>query len=71
MAGMTGVYGAGGPVETPYSIWNVLGLMLTAGTLALSGLIMLDVMWNMWSFHEPGKITTGITEAIFSALGIK
>jgi ABC-type enterochelin transport system permease subunit len=67
---MTGVYG-GGPVELPYSIWNVLGLLLTSGTLALSGLIMLDVMWNMWSFHEPSKITTGITEAIFSALGIK
>jgi excisionase family DNA binding protein len=60
-----------GPVEIPYSIWNVLGLLLTAGTLGLSGLIMLDVMWNMWSFHEPGKITTGITETLFSALGIK
>src|SRR5438552_3228545 len=34
--------------EPPYSVWNVLGLGTVAGMLALAGMMMVDVMLNMW-----------------------
>lgn len=62
------VYSA--PVETPYSVWNVLGLMITAGTLALAGMLMVDVMLNMWSFSQPGGVATGLMDAAIGAVGL-
>ena len=58
------------PVELPYSLWNVLGLTFTAGTMAICGMVMYDIMLNMWSFNEPSGISTGVTNGILSALGM-
>jgi hypothetical protein len=52
--------------ETPYSVWNVLSLGLVAGMLALSGMMMVDVMLNMWSFNQPGGVSTGIMDIFIS-----
>jgi excisionase family DNA binding protein len=63
-------YVAAAPVEAPYSVWNVLGLMATAGVLALSGMLMWDVMLNMWSFNEGGTVSTSLMDSIIGAVGI-
>lgn len=58
------------PVEAPYSIWNVLGLMATAGVLALCGMLMVDVMMNMWSWNgADAPVSSGIMNAILGMFG--
>lgn len=54
------------PVEAPYSIANVLSLGLVAGMLALSGMMMVDVMLNMWSFSGTNSISTGLADVFVS-----
>jgi hypothetical protein len=57
-------------VETPYSVWNVLALGLVAGMLALSGMMMTDVMLNMWSFNGTSSVSTGIMDMFLSTFGL-
>jgi hypothetical protein len=56
--------------EAPYSVWNVLALGTVAGMLALSGMMMVDVMLNMWSFSEPSGASTGIMDVFISMFGM-
>jgi excisionase family DNA binding protein len=58
------------PVETPYSVWNVLGLMATATVLALSGMLMWDVVLNLWSYDSGTTVSTSLMEAIIGAVGL-
>ncbi len=60
------------PPETPYSIWNVLGLLLIVGFLSLSGVVMTDMMKNMWAWDEGGHdVATSISTGLTSAIGLK
>ncbi len=61
--------GAGQPVyvqvptqEVPYSIWNVLSLGLIVLMLTLTGMLMVDVMLNMWSFSGSTSASTQIMD---------
>ena len=56
--------------EAPYSVWNVLALGTVAGMLALSGMMMVDVMLNMWSFSGTSSISTGIMDVFVSMFGM-
>jgi hypothetical protein len=64
------VYVTTAVAETPYSVWNVLFLGTVAGMLALSGMMMVDVMLNMWAFNQPGSLSTGIMDAFLSMVGL-
>jgi hypothetical protein len=61
--------GAGQPVyvqvpaqEMPYSVWNVLSLGTVALLLALGGMLMTDVMLNMWSFSGTTSASTQVMD---------
>jgi hypothetical protein len=56
--------------EAQYSVWNVLGLGTVAGMLALAGMMMVDVMLNMWSFSGTNSVSTGIMDAFLSMAGM-
>lgn len=56
--------------ERPYSVANVISLGLVAGMLALSGMMMVDVMLNMWSFSGTNSISTGLMDAFVSMVGM-
>ena len=43
---------------------------LILGTLAIAGMLMFDVMLNMWSFSQPGGVSTSLMEAAISAVGL-
>jgi hypothetical protein len=70
MAAASGMaMGAGQPVyvqvptqEVPYSVWNVLALGGTALLLALVGMLMTDVMLNMWSFSGTTSASTAVMD---------
>jgi excisionase family DNA binding protein len=63
-------YVVSAPPETPYSVWNVLGLMATAGVLAISGMLMWDVVLNLWSYDAGTTVSTSLMEAIIGAFGL-
>ena len=56
--------------EAPYSVWNVLALGTVAGMLALSGMMMVDVMLNMWSFSGTNSVSTGLMDAFVGMFGM-
>jgi hypothetical protein len=58
------------PVETPYSVWNVLGLMATAMVLALSGMLMWDVVLNLWTYDSGTTASTSLMDAVIGAVGL-
>jgi len=71
MPGMQGQpYVVAAPVEAPYSVWNVLGLMATAGVLALSGMLMWDVMLNLWSYDQGATASTSLMDFFIGAVGL-
>jgi len=56
--------------EASYSVWNVVSLGLVAGLLALSGMMMVDVMLNMWVSSGTNGVSTGIMDAFLSMVGM-
>ena len=60
------------PPETPYSIFNVLGLLVIVMFLALSGIVMTDMMKNMWAWDEGGHdVATSVSNGLTGAIGLK
>jgi hypothetical protein len=57
------------PVEPPYTVINVLSLLATAGVIMLAGLMVTDLMWNIWSFNEPYALNSTIMDGILGLLG--
>ena len=57
-------------VEAPYSIWNVLSLSLVTLLLAICGMLMVDVMLNMWYFDGTGTLSTSLMDAVISAFAL-
>ena len=65
----TAAVGVGSAAETEYSIWNVLGLVLIFIVLAPTGVMMLDLIRNMWSWNEPYALNSQLMDAILSMFG--
>lgn len=57
-------YAPAGPVEAPYSIWNVLGLLAVFLVMGLTGTLMVDVLRNMWAFDSSATLSTSIMDMI-------
>jgi len=73
MAGPGAVPTYAGPVawEAPYSIWNIMGLLLIVMFLSLAGILVTDMMKNMWSWQSGGpSVATGISEGLTKAMGM-
>lgn len=56
--------------EAPYSVWQVGSLAVVALMLAFTGILMIDVVRNIWSFDQPYGASTAIMNSIIEALGI-
>lgn len=65
---------AGGPafmsaptvVEAPFSIWNVLFLSLCSLLLLLCGMMLYDLMRNMWSWDGTYSVNSSMMDTILS-----
>ena len=55
--------------EAPYSIWNVLALLIVVMILSLTGMLMTDLIRNMWSWEGDYAATTSIMDGIIDMLG--
>jgi len=52
--------------EAPYSIWNVLSLALCAVILAVTGMMMFDLIRNIWSWDSQTVLSSPIMDTIVS-----
>lgn len=65
-----GKSGAAGsePSDSSYSIWNVLGLFGVVFLLAFSGILLTDLINNMWSWQGPYNVNSSIMDAILGMM---
>jgi hypothetical protein len=56
--------------EPAYSVWNVLSLTLVVLLLTLSGMLMVDVMLNMWQYNGTSSLSTGLANALVAMFGL-
>ncbi len=54
--------------EAPYTIWNVLSLFFVALVLGFTGILMLDLMNNIWSWDGNYEFNSQIMDAILNLL---
>jgi hypothetical protein len=60
-----------GPLpEMPYSIWNVLSLLLIVLILSTTGMLMTDLIRNMWSWEETYPASSSIMDSMVQMLGL-
>ncbi|MGE0758189.1 MAG: hypothetical protein AB7O38_14265, partial [Pirellulaceae bacterium] len=62
---------AAGPPEAPYSAWNITGLVCIILLLSLTGVLMSDIMRNMWAWEDGLDMSTSISEGISKAFGLQ
>ncbi len=76
MGGALGAAPAGAAVamsapEIPYSLFQVLSLLGILLLMCMSGILVTDVVRNMWAWSDSSALTSGFTEALLSAVGAK
>ena len=52
--------------EAPYSIWNVLSLFVCILMLCMTGMIMFDLVRNIWSWDQAYPVNSSLMDAIVS-----
>jgi excisionase family DNA binding protein len=69
--------GGGGPgpapvmaPEVPIGIWQVMTLLSTIMLMCMSGILVTDIVRNMWSWNGSSDVTSGFTQMVLSALGM-
>lgn len=64
--------GAAVPVayETPFSMWSVIALGGILLLMSLCGMLMTDLVRNMWTYSEPAAPVSSLTDALISMFGL-
>lgn len=57
------------PPEAPYSIWNVMMLVFVAALLAVCGIMMVDLMRQMWSWDKPYALSSSVMDQVLQMIG--
>jgi hypothetical protein len=52
------------PRESPYTVWNIVSLSACAVILGLTGILMVDLMRNLWSWDTPYSINSSLADTI-------
>lgn len=71
-AGAPAPVGAAVPVayETPFTTWSVVALAGILLLMCLGGMLMTDLMRNMWAYSEPAAPVSSMTDALISMFGL-
>jgi len=57
--------------DLPYSIWNVLSLLAIVVVLAVTGMLMTDLVRNMWTWDETFTASTPIMDVMVRMFGLQ
>ncbi len=55
--------------EVPFSIWNVVTLAGILLLMSLCGMLMTDLMRNLWAYAEPSTPVSSLTDALITMIG--
>jgi excisionase family DNA binding protein len=56
--------------EAPYTVWNVMSLVLCVLMLSLTGMMLFDLIRNMWSWNEAYALNSTIMDELLQAIPI-
>lgn len=56
--------------EVPFSLFNVLTLVGILIVMSLGGMLMTDLVRNMWAYNEPVAPVSSLTDALISMAGL-
>ena len=70
VAGAIPIASADAP-EAAYSAWNIMALLLVVLLLSVTGMMMADIVRNMWAWNGDTSVTSGLASSIIDALGMK
>ncbi len=56
--------------ELPYSVYNIVGLLVVALILALAGMLMTDLIRNIWSWDQPYSASTSLMDLMVNVFGL-
>ncbi len=57
--------------ETPYSVYNIVGLVVVVMILALAGMLMTDLIRNIWSWDQPYTASTSLMDLMVNVFGLE
>jgi excisionase family DNA binding protein len=60
----------GGEPAAPYTVWNILSLTLCVMLLSLTGMMLFDLVRNIWSWNEPYAMNSTIMDGLVQAIPI-
>lgn len=55
--------------ETPFTVWQVVVLASILVLMSLCGMLMTDLMRNLWTYSEPSAPVSSLTDALISMIG--
>ena len=55
--------------ESEFSVWNVVGLGSCLTLMAMCGVMMIDVIRNMWAFEEPLALNSSLIDGLLGIFG--
>lgn len=58
-------------VEAEYNVWNIVALLLVLLLLSTAGMLMTDVVRNMWSWHGDVAASSAVADSIVEWFGMK
>ncbi len=56
--------------ELPYSVYNIVGLVVVALILALAGMLMTDLIRHIWSWDQPYSASTSLMDLMVNVFGL-
>jgi hypothetical protein len=57
--------------EAEYSAWNLAALIFVVILLSVTGMLMADIVRNMWAWSGETSVSSGLANTIIEALGMK
>jgi excisionase family DNA binding protein len=70
VSGVIPVAGAEAP-EADYTAWNIMALVFVILLLGVTGMMMADIVRNMWGWSGDATATSSLANTIVDALGMK
>ena len=55
--------------EVPFTLFQTIGLLLILIVMSLGGMLMTDLIRNMWSYAEPSAPVSALTDMLISVAG--
>lgn len=57
--------------ETPFSVWSVVALAGILLLMSVGGMLMTDLVRNLWTYSEPSAPVSSLTDALISMAGLE